>query len=218
MKLRDYSPLTWFFEQAFRGLEWLPPSVIATMVHKRRAVISTVDLHDPVKTALRAKSVERFLLVWFGLDVLAFAATFAATGILLALSVVWAILRIIGVLQAAVNIALFDRLRGRTDNRVVSLPRLVVIAFLNFGELLLCFATIYGANLLRLANAHGSWDALYFSVTTQLTIGYGDLVPTGFLRAVIAIQALSGLAFVVLIFARMVAALPKIEEIITPDQ
>ncbi|MEO5799630.1 MAG: potassium channel family protein [Gemmatimonadales bacterium] len=217
MKLKDYSPLTWLFERSFRLLEWLPPSNIATAIHGRRSKISSAALLDPKQTAIRARSVERFLMGYFGCDLLGFGSMFSSVPCFRLAGAAWAVLRITAILQVTMNVALFDRLRGRTDNRIASLSRMVVLAFLNFGELLVCFATIYSFGLSLLSNASDPWDALYFSVTTQLTIGYGDITPTGVLRAVVVCQALSGLVFGALVFARFVAALPPITEILSPE-
>lgn len=38
------------------------------------------------------------------------------------------------------------------------------------------------------------WDALYFSATTWTTLGYGDICPTGNVRLLSSIQALTGLS------------------------
>jgi len=38
------------------------------------------------------------------------------------------------------------------------------------------------------------WDALYFSATTWTTLGYGDISPTGNVRLLTSIQALTGLS------------------------
>ncbi|WP_461863073.1 potassium channel family protein, partial [Thermococcus sp.] len=49
--------------------------------------------------------------------------------------------------------------------------------------------------LVRLANA------LYYSLVTFTTLGYGDMHPTGWLKALSAIEALTGAVFMALIVA-----------------
>jgi hypothetical protein len=49
--------------------------------------------------------------------------------------------------------------------------------------------------------------AFYFSIITQLTIGYGDVYPRGWLRLVVAAQGLIAALFVVSVFARAIGAL-----------
>ena len=95
--------------------------------------------------------------------------------------------------------------------------RFLVLGFVNFLELIVCFSAIYAFDLTKLKGAMDPWAALYFSVVTQLTIGYGDLKPLAELRAVAAIQGLSGLSFLALVFTRAITALKAIHEIIAPD-
>lgn len=45
------------------------------------------------------------------------------------------------------------------------------------------------------ARADGPGTAIYFSVVTVATLGYGDIVPTGWLRVAACIQVLGGLVF-----------------------
>ncbi|AHF80429.1 Hypothetical protein TES1_1045 [Thermococcus paralvinellae] len=45
------------------------------------------------------------------------------------------------------------------------------------------------------------WDALYYSLVTFTTLGYGDMHPTGWLKALSAIEALTGAVFMALIVA-----------------
>ena len=50
--------------------------------------------------------------------------------------------------------------------------------------------------------------AFYFSVITQLTIGYGDVYPMGWMRVLAAAQGLIGAFFAIGVFARAITALP----------
>jgi Ion channel len=52
----------------------------------------------------------------------------------------------------------------------------------------------------------GPLTAFYFSVITQLTIGYGDVCATGWLRIIAAGQGLIGALFVVAVLGRAVSA------------
>jgi hypothetical protein len=211
MKIKEYSPITWAFERVFRGLQLLPPQVIVSLCCGERSDLP-VELESDEQTAARAKKVEYFIIASCVFDSLGFAATFSTNSILLLVARIWAILRIIDILQQAINITLFEGLRKRTFNKVVSGPRLVLLSFVNFNELLLCFATIYASFISDLKGAETPWDALYFSVITQLTIGYGDITPVGALRIVAVCQALGGLTFLALVFARTINVLPPLSE------
>jgi hypothetical protein len=65
---------------------------------------------------------------------------------------------------------------------------------------------------LTLVGAGKPVTGFYLSVITQLTIGYGDVYPTGWLRVVAAIQGLVGALFIILVIARLVASLRPIRE------
>ncbi|HTO61277.1 MAG TPA: ion channel, partial [Bradyrhizobium sp.] len=54
----------------------------------------------------------------------------------------------------------------------------------------------------------------YFSVVTQLTIGYGDLTPTSYLRAIIAAQGVLGFLVGIFAVSRVIAFLPKPQSVI----
>jgi len=51
--------------------------------------------------------------------------------------------------------------------------------------------------------------AFYFSIITQLTIGYGDVYATGWLRIIAAAQGLIGALFVIVVLGRAVLSPPK---------
>jgi hypothetical protein len=88
---------------------------------------------------------------------------------------------------------------------------LVILAFVNFLELLICFGIVYALAWHSLENARGAADGIYFSAITQTTIGYGDISPNGLLRVVTAIHAVSSVAFLVFIVGRILNALPPIK-------
>jgi hypothetical protein len=121
-------------------------------------------------------------------------------------------LRIVEIIQVSINVTVFDASRGRADEGVASRIRMLTLAGINFVELLLCFGTIYACNYQKLAHAGTPVTAYYFSIITQLTVGYGDVYPTGWLRLVAAAQGLFGTLFLVFAVARMVASFPPLRE------
>ena len=102
---------------------------------------------------------------------------------------------------------------GRTVDvtNVISPIRTLVLAAINYVELALCFGVIYALNYQCLHEASRPITrpitAFYFSIITQLTIGYGDVYPRGWLRLVVAAQGLIAALFVVSVFARAIGAL-----------
>jgi hypothetical protein len=100
---------------------------------------------------------------------------------------------------------------GRTVDikNVISPKRTVVLAAINYVELALCFGVIYALNYHGLFGVGRPITGFYFSIVTQLTIGYGDVYPMGwFLRLVAAVQGLTAALFIILVFGRVIAALP----------
>jgi hypothetical protein len=171
-------------------------------------------------SARRAHAIEFYMIGWLGLE-FALVIFSCLWPLPFHVSLVFAVigfLRIFEIVQVAVNVTLFDPLSGRPDERVASRARMVTLAGVNFIELLLCFGLIYANDYQRLAHAGRPLTAFYFSVITQLTIGYGDVYPTGWLRVVAATQGLVGLLFVLLVFGRFIASLRPIKGILDDDK
>jgi hypothetical protein len=97
-----------------------------------------------------------------------------------------------------------------------SYRRNILMLFLNYIEICLSFAVIYGGFHLLGNTPHTVVDYIYFSIVTASTIGYGDLHPvndTG--KIIVCIQAILVLAFIVLFlnfFGSKVEVLHKEEE------
>jgi len=89
---------------------------------------------------------------------------------------------------------------------VVLIQRSLVLAAINYVELMLWFGLIYALNYQLLNGAGQPATAFYFRVITQLTIGYGDVSPTGWLRMVAAAQGLIGALLVIVVLGRAVSA------------
>jgi hypothetical protein len=119
-------------------------------------------------------------------------------------------LRIVEIIQVTVNATLFDALSGRPDELAASRARMLVLSGINFLELVICFGIIYAMNITYLHGAGNPLTAFYFSTITQLTIGYGDVYPMGWLRIAVAVQGIMNTLFVVLVFGRLMASFPQI--------
>jgi len=75
----------------------------------------------------------------------------------------------------------------------------------------MCFGFIYAAHLGHLFGASRAATGIYLSFITQLTIGYGDVYPTGWLRIVAVIQGLVAALFVILVLGRIVASIRPLD-------
>ena len=121
----------------------------------------------------------------------------------------------------AAKISLFDRLKLRPGLQplVASHERVIVLGFVNFLELIVCFATIYAFNCNLIGGqVEGTWvDPLHLSAVSQLTIGYGDIYPTKLLRLVSWWQGISSLTLLVLLIGRFIA-MPRFEKSIDEVQ
>ena len=212
-QLREYSIITWFFERVFWILHQLSPSRLAggsRVAHVNSAAFRT---NPEQATKLRARRKEAYVLSWFAIELLLLLFVEVEVSWPLWISRVLATIRILDIFQSSVNLSVFDQLR--TDERVVisSAVRTLVLSFLNYLELLICFGIVYTTMLEQLHGAEGWMDAMYFSIVTQLTIGYGDIRPLGMARFVSGAQGLVAVAFTILILGRIVAVLPKIESV-----
>jgi len=80
-----------------------------------------------------------------------------------------------------------------------SYRRNILMLFLNYMEISLCFAVVYGGFHLLGDQAKTFFDYIYFSVVTSTTIGYGDMHPVGTLgKMTVCVQAIMVVAFIVL--------------------
>ena len=85
----------------------------------------------------------------------------------------------------------------------------MVLVVINYVELMLWFGLIYALNYKSLhPSGTQPITAFYFSIITQLTIGYGDVYARGWLRIVAAAQGLIGALFVIVVLGRALSA-PK---------
>lgn len=89
---------------------------------------------------------------------------------------------------------------------ITSYQRNLFYAFFHYIELIILFASIYSicCDSINYGNTQNDFFTnLYYSGISQLTIGYGDIIPKGIIRLVVILQALIGL----IIFALSVGIL-----------
>lgn len=209
-QLREYSLITWFFERLFWALHQLSPS---RLVRKGRVehLNSEHFKQDPTGSMVRrSRRVEAYMLAWFAIEAIVLIATTNPVQLPLWIPRTLIVIRILDIFQTSVNMSVFDQLRTAERLVISSAVRTLVLSFLNYLELLVCFGILYTTMPGTLIGSTGWLDAMYFSVVTQLTIGYGDIRPTGWARFVSVSQGLVSVAFTILILGRIVAVLPKI--------
>ena len=171
----------------------------------------------------RSSAIERYLVVWLLVEISLFVGLLHIPAAYLGLAMIPTAYRAFEVFQTVINVNLFDpfSLREPGRNYVASLARLIILSLWNYMEIVLCFAIYYASafahfNVSPCGKAIGRSAAIYFSAVTQLTIGYGDISPTGITRLFATLQGL--IAFIIALFAvsRIVALLP--EFIVVPQQ
>ena len=212
-KLLEYSLITWLMERLFWSLHQVSPNRLfngSRIAHLSSAAFRS----DPrAATMRRSRRVEGYVFGWIAVEFALLALVASGHGAPGVIAGVLAGIRIVDILQAVVNLSVFDQLRTPEPIVISSAVRTLVLSMVNYLELLVCFAILYFALPEGLAGAAGWTDYLYFSVVTQLTIGYGDVRPVGISRAVAVAQALVAFAYTVLLLGRIVSVLPRIESV-----
>jgi len=214
--LWKYSPLLFCLERAFGWMERLSPAnlLFGTRVQAQRA---SMDEHAMREAMLaRGRRIEAYVVLWAVVEfVLAVIIPFAQSW-LLALCVALPLFRVFEITQTAVNLNFFERLRIHPSDShfVASHVRTVVLTIWNFFELMICFGIVYSARLDLLKNAENHWDAYYFSIMTQLTVGFGDVHPLRWARLLASIQAALGFFFALVVLTRLATFLPRSQSIV----
>jgi len=160
-----------------------------------------------------AQFIDSYILSWIAIELLFIGY---ASSIKLSVVLFVATYRLVELTQAYTNIVIFHRLRHDTVGlgayRIVSHWRTFVIGVINLIE----GALLYGLLQYVMAKTIGgltpsissAWDALYFSLVTITTLGYGDIQPIHLSRPLAVIEAIWGLLFGIALLGRFVAALP----------
>lgn len=157
--------------------------------------------------------MEGYIVAWLVVEGALLAAAFLGVAWPVWIPRTLLVVRVLDIFQASVNMSVFDQLRTAERLLISSAVRTLVLSFLNYLELLVCFGLLYSTLQGSLIGSTGVMDDLYFSVVTQLTIGYGDIRPVGWARFVSVAQGLIAVAFTILILGRIVSVLPKISTV-----
>lgn len=210
---RDLGVLTSLIERFFFLLQYLSIANILFRTRQQSQDSARTPEQQHEEFFKRSRQIELYVATVLVLEILAFGLVVGTARWLAISAVVFVCWRVVDLFQLSINISILDHIRvsGRT-HYFASSVRMVLLGLLNFGEAILCFAVIYAFSIESLSGATGRRDALYFSVITQLTVGYGDLRPTGALRYVVASQALLGFVLAVVLIARLIALLPPLQD------
>jgi hypothetical protein len=222
-ELVEFSPLMHGLTRLFEGLRRCSPSF--WLLQSRPAIQDQFASGDPkALTRARSRRVEAYIVGWLllelGLVTIAIAWPPQTPRWWPTVLATW---RLVDIFQASMNLTVFDRLRMKATNHyVASVARIAILSLWNYIEAIACFGIIYAdhARLLTRTVAgtvSDDFDPFYFSAITQLTIGYGDMAPTGGLRAVAVTQGLLGFVLGVFAISRVIAFLPRTRTIIGDD-
>lgn len=209
-EIREFSPLTFAIERAFFILQFISP---ANLIFGTRQ-----DAHDKSQderqmyeiTKWRGRRIDWYVLGW---AVVLMAAAFlapSASGYLAAFCIAAPFFRVFDILQTAVNMMLFDHLRISRKHSVSGITRTLLLSLWNYLEIVFSFGVVYCVLWHSITNATRPLHGFYFSAITQLTIGYGDLHPSGSVKIIAPIQGIVGFVFAVLVIARFVTLMPRI--------
>ena len=78
--------------------------------------------------------------------------------------------------------------------------RAIIIDVVNYIQFALMFAVVYWGNRMYFSpKITSAFDAVYFSIVTMATVGYGDITPLGCMRVVALVQILFGIFMIAII-------------------
>ena len=178
--------------------------------YKRKDYLQ-VDYSDEYLTKSTIR-VDLFNIVWWCIIVACYITTISVRGIVSQIIVGIVTVRIVNMISYQLRV-MFVEAPAATNNSVsmvVSIKRNLLYAFINYLELIICFASIYANCQSKLKFTGVCKDKLaylYFSSISQLTIGYGDIIPTGYARFLVSAQAMMGILIIALTIGKFAGSL-----------
>ncbi|MBK7182405.1 MAG: two pore domain potassium channel family protein [Bacteroidetes bacterium] len=212
----EYGILTPSIMFFFRLLQFLPFQLFygnkTDYYYKELKGKSTLERKEIAKK--RAIFMEKVILSYMAIEILMpfiYENYLHVTWFKYVISIVLA-LRLIDIIQVNVNMILFDSIRTEGFNRITKYTRAILLIIWNYFELILIFGFFYLSNHEALKGFSTWTDSYYFSTITQLTIGYGDLSPTGNIRFITAFQGFVGTMFMAFIISKIISLVPELKE------
>lgn len=213
-ELRLFSPITWALERLFYAAQYVS---LANLLFRTRVETQLRCLTPEAiraATIRRGRKIEAYVLCWVFIELGVCLIAPHVHGMWLLILALPGF-RVFEILQAAVNLNIFDRLRlGDRPHYVATDERTLILSLWNFFELLFCFGIFYSTSLATFKEPIAIFDPYYFSVITQLTIGYGDIQPTGLTKVMAATQGLLGFVFALFALSRLITFLPKTKAVL----
>ena len=213
-ELKEYSPLTFFIERFFFVLQIFSiPNILFKTRKEAHEANSTEEIEEITKK--RGRRIDYYIIVRLVIMIILVVLSIVKTNcmIITFLCIAIPVYYIYEIMQATINMVLFDHLRIMKQHRVSGVTRTLVLSLYNYLELMILFGIIYSVNVSYIQNAVHPLNGYYFSVVTQLTIGYGDLYPYSFVGTIAAIQGIFGFILVILVLSRFITLMPKIQSV-----
>jgi hypothetical protein len=212
IRFRKRSPVGFLFERLFFLAQYFSLATILFGTRARAHYLKVAGREE----ARRSAMVEVYIVAWVALLAVGLTTKFGTDRACVIF--VLGCVRVFDILQANINMHLFDGVRIQTrTHHVASLLRSTLISVWNYVELIGWFALGYvkfqGINSDGAAITLTRFDAVYFSAMTQLTVGYGDLKPaTQLVRSLAVTQGLLGTMFVIFAIGRFASLLPQVRD------
>jgi hypothetical protein len=128
--------------------------------------------------------------------------------------------KIFSIVTYQIKAILFDPFRDQpTKYSVNSHQRTLIMILFSYFEVIMWYAVIYYHNNSLFQNnvakssisLESFWGALYYSLVTTATVGYGDLTPKNCFGAIICIfQILTSIIITIIIISRTISLLPSV--------